>query len=628
MRPAAWAVLMRKEARSLLPLVAAVIALEILGLFDWFISRAPDEASWSELSVLADTEMALGVGIAHLILGIIAAYMLFPHERDQRTLALLWSLPASRWLIYVGKLLTAFAVLSALIVAGHLLLLWLVGEGASSVGRAQFRWDVWRLELAALLGLTAISLGYGALVAQFRVLGILGLIVLWSLALYLSLRVRGYDFVNPATLLQPEYRGTDILLSGKAWLTHALAALGAAVLAGFLWTRDDAGPATVVRRSRIRTHVVNAAAGAVAVLLILAYGAGSLLPVFQESGTSTDGRPLQNLVTRHFDFSFFAEDNAAAQALARDADGHARAVMKLLDVETNRRIVADLTDDSVDHLGIAGWNKLRMQRDSLYGDEGLRTHVLVHETVHVLSMIASDRRLGEHAAYAQFFSEGVAEWAAYETVGLEDQRQALRALSALAWNRFELDFAQMMDALSFRSRYDQNLVYALGEAWVATLADVCGETAPAAVLAAMGRADAPQSLTGVAFWRDTLQAAGCDLARVNAQFDLMLGGLRDELSSVPAVTSGATADGDLLRVTVTVAKAEPVRIYYVHVRVRDSAQVSSAGMASGVEAVATGSSATFEFPASTVSGERFQYQVGLEFLDGERPFYGPWLDAG
>jgi hypothetical protein len=33
-------------------------------------------------------------------------------------------------------------------------------------------------------------------------------------------------------------------------------------------------------------------------------------------------------------------------------------------------------------------------------------------------------------------------------------------------------------------------------------------------------------------------------------------------------------------------------------------------------------------PKARVSGERFQYQIGIEFMPGQRPFFGRWIDEG
>ena len=85
--------LVAKDSHHLIPLVIAFLALEVLGLLDSFLTRSPDGMTWSELSILLNPELADLTGALYVIFGMVAAYMMFPHEGKQQTLQFLWSLP-------------------------------------------------------------------------------------------------------------------------------------------------------------------------------------------------------------------------------------------------------------------------------------------------------------------------------------------------------------------------------------------------------------------------------------------------------------------------------------------------------------------------------------------------------
>ncbi len=618
-----------KEFHHLLPLIFALLALDIVSVLEWFVANSPDEISWADVSLLLDPALAKVAAGLYIAIGIVTAYMLFPHERDRNTLQFLWGLPVARWRVYAVKLATGFAVLSGLLVIGHLLLWWMHTFSVNSVSATQFSWALWSRELAALIGLTAISLGYGALVACFRIIGILGFIVLLAAAQLLAYMDSSYAYLDIAELLTPEYRGTEILLDSKAWWVHSGIGLGCAVVAGFVWTRDAQPPADRKKIKRIGARIGNGVLVVVTLLIIVTYGTTRLGPDLTNPAlTGAPANALETITTRYFEISHYAADRAQAQLLAKEADLRAEQVQQLLGTSVAESILADLTDSSSDHLGIAGWKKLRIGQQALYDPEQ-RSHVFVHETAHVVASAASDRRLQDHAAYTGFFSEGLAEWVSYEILGLETQRHALRLLAALAWQRFDLRFGDFLYAAEFRARFDDNLVYALGESWVSTLAEVCGDASPGNALRAMARPDAPQRLQGNGFWRETLQAAGCDLTAVNGRFALLLDGYRSQIADVPVLTGTIETQDERLRASLTLeGTAVDNRSYRVVVRLRDNPGVAAAATFSESAQLEPGQTISLELPAGMISGQRFQYQLGLEFVPGERPFFGPWIEAG
>ncbi len=620
--------LFAKEIHHLMPLVIALLALEVLGLLDSFWTQSPETLIWSDLSILLDQDLADGAGVLYFLIGAVAAYVMFTHESKQQTLQFLWSLPVKRWYIFAVKLTTAMATMTAMILLGHLALLWVNSFSVGSVTSGQLSWSLWWREIGALTGVTAIGLGYGALIASFRVIGILTFVAAWAAVMVLANMNASLQYLNVMSLLDLEFRGSEVLLNPKTWKVHSAIAAICAALALYRWSRDGRPQAQHSRASRIGVRLGAGLAVILAFLLVVGYGTIQLAPDLLNDGNDSQGRSLQSLETQRYEVAYYDADTEQAAVLLTEADRYAEQIMQLLDYETGERILADLTDSSrTDHLGIAGWKKLRMKRSVLYDDD-LRAHVFVHESAHVLAAAASDRRLSDHYSFSLFFIEGLAEWVAFELLDLADERHSLRLLSALAWQRLNLRFGDILYSSTFRNQFDQGLIYALGEAWVSTLAEVCGQEAPGAALKAMARPGAPQRLQGVTFWRDNLQAIGCDLSAVNSQFTLLMRSYEEQVADVPNLTGAiSTLDGRAV-VSLTLGASETEEAFRVIVRVRDNASASSQSVISESAELFAGETVELELPLRMISGQRFQYQIGLEFLPGERPFFGRWIDEG
>ena len=436
------------------------------------------------------------------------------------------------------------------------------------------------------------------------------------------------SYLNVTNLLAVEYRGNEIILPADAWWLHSGIALVCSVCGCMLWVGHAE---TFVRFSeRIRGGVAARVGGVllgivgVVVLLVIA---ATQLGLDNVSEDAVSNQSPETLETNHYTLEYYPEDRDRVQLLARNVDDLFRRTSALLGASGDDRIVADLTDASDDHLGIAGWKKLRMKRTALY-DLDRRAHVFVHETAHVLAAQEADRRLQEHAGEAAFFSEGIAEWVSFELLGLTAEREALELLAAAAWHRFDLDFADIMNAAYFRTRFDENLIYALGVSWVSTLSQTCGDDAPGAALRAMARSGAPQQLTGARFWQDTLQAIGCDLSTVNGRFGIKMLALRDASRQIPQPIAGVNVSANNIDFTLHLDGAQTEARYKVIVRLRDSAMVAPGAVVTRTGQLSANDQLQLSVPKARVSGERFQYQIGIEFMPGQRPFFGRWIDEG
>ena len=619
MRIAGLLSLARKEIRQLAPLVIALLGLELFGLVYWIVNQSPDAITWAQLSFMFDPSDGAGVAILLLVVGVASAYLLLPHEQDNRSLLFLWGLPVRRWHIYAVKLLVACLANILLVLVSHVLAFALHGFNSNSITHNQFSWSLWGTEVLLQSGTVLIGIGYGALIAFYRVGGVLAGLVAMVVLSVLAETNPTLAYLDPQRLLIPEFVATTYHLSTNTWLVHGIGAVLSMIGAGYLWVMRGGDESKA--GGRLARWLGYGAAG----LVVLVLGAAGLR-LLTNPTSNTAGIERKSLATNDYELVYLDIDEEAVLALAEDADQLGLLVQAMLDVTPSEPILADLTEQGTDHLGIAGWNKLRVRRDTLT-DFAVRDHVFVHETAHVLAARAADRRLSERGNITAFFNEGLAEWVSYETLpGLEAERESLRLLATLAWQRFDLRFEDFLYSGAFRATYDENLVYALGEAWVTVFAETCGATAPAAVLKAFARPNVARIANGILFWQDALQAINCDLGTVNARFGALLQRERAELNNVPTVSGSVRATDEGLWIKVQLRGGEADRFYDVVVRARDNAGTSRAGTYTRRGRVVADGAEEILLPTASASGEKFQYQIGVEFIPGERPFFNRWVN--
>lgn len=616
----------RKELHHLAPLMLALVVLEILGWVIVLSEGTPDTTPWSELSGILTVDNAEGAGAAYFIIGLVAAYMLFPHERENSTLNFLWCLPVERWKLFYTKVAAAFAVLLVIQLISQLNAAFVHSFNLNSISQTQFSWRLWWLELLLSGGVYFVGIGVGLLASWFRLVGVLAVVVYWVTVGGVQTAYPAMDYLNPASLLVPEYRGAELRFSAQSWAYHLSLAVICTVLAGALWTsygETTSGP----RKSKLNPRWRGALLVMAAFVLVVTYLSVTLLSdaVRDTMSSTQEQESLQVIETEFYQLSHYSSDIARAQLLQREADDLSRKVQSLLGITLSSKIVADLTDTSDQHLGIAGWKKLRIHRSSLY-DADERSHVFVHETAHVLVGLGSDRRIKDHVQETNFFSEGLAEWAAYEVLDLDEQRHALRLLAATAWQRLDLQFDDLMHASTFRERYDENLIYAVGEAWVTSLAQVCGKQAPGAVVRAMAALGASKR-QGREFWQATLRKANCSFSAVNARFARLMKDNSVQTNSVPVVRGGVERADGKIKVTLQLDGAATETRYTVIVRIRDSSQVTQGRAYSRQTAMHIGETKKITLPGPAAPDKIFQYQLGVVFIDGQRPYFGRWIDA-
>ncbi len=631
--------LLRKELRGLLPVW--VLVLFVLGVLDLAftpLSARPDEQTWTALN----PDILPGAGAGHalvlLVLGLVVAYSAFPREHDEQTIELLYCLPIPRGGIFLAKLLAGAIVLGSGVAFEQGVHALLVLPNTQSFTGEQWRAAV-ALRLALLHGAFAgIVLCHGLLLSFARKFGLIAVAMAGFAALLVRERAPQLVWLDPTRLLALRYEGATLVLPWEELGLHAGFALVSLALAYALWM----GPAQRFGELYAAAHRGSARAvvGCCGTTLVI----GSLLGLLIAIGASTDEEEEEEPVryvafqtadaeTAHYRFRYPVNLRERALGLIGGADAAYEAVRAALGAADGPPIVADLTETSGDHAGIASWQKIRV---GLVGaaDERRLLRVFHHETVHAFQFRESDRRMGDNAGATRFFAEGLAEYLAFELVPDPEERRRSRQAALAVWRRQRARFAELADDEAWSARRDTNAVYALGETWVAALVEVGGPEAPGRVLRAMARPDAPRGLAPLPFWQDTLQAAGYGLEQVDAAWRLLLERLAAEeaalLEALPALGGGvAEVEEDFVLLLATLDRPPlPGARYTLRVRAHAGARDTETFTFDGVQL--TPEEVEFWVPRGFLEGRTFQYQFGQTLpgdAGGNWPYYEEWQTA-
>ena len=236
--------------------------------------------------------------------------------------------------------------------------------------------------------------------------------------------------------------------------------------------------------------------------------------------------------TKRYEFLFRTAQTTAAQPMLGAADRVYEKVATFLGASPlPSRVVVDLASTVMSHAaGQTNWTKIRIP---LQGDTSLDELRLIlgHETTHVFIEQLSNGRLTDHFNEIRFLHEGLATYVELRLFGSEEDETQNRRAIAGAWSRGKVPLESLMNDRALGQKREPYLVYPLGEAFAQALVDTHGREAPARLLRAFARKDAPSGLSGAALWRDTMQAAGLSLDRVAAAYDANCAAARKEEES-------------------------------------------------------------------------------------------------
>jgi hypothetical protein len=218
-------------------------------------------------------------------------------------------------------------------------------------------------------------------------------------------------------------------------------------------------------------------------------------------------------------YVFLYPSNLRSRAVAlANASGEVhRKVRETLGAETLGEIVTDLNSDLRHVAGTTEWKRINM---SIEETEELSEQIAVlgHETGHAYIDALSNGRLAKVFRYARWWHEGLASYLEYRLFREPDDLGQIERVAAAAHRKKASAFELLVDGSAWRVKHDADLAYALGEVFFQAFVEEHGTDAPAKILRALARPDAPENLAGLDLWRDAFQACGWDLSTTVAGY--------------------------------------------------------------------------------------------------------------
>jgi len=361
-----------------------------------------------------------------------------------------------------------------------------------------------------------------------------------------------------------------------------------------------------------------------------------------QNSVAQRNQDFESLETEHYRFVFNKNAAPYAEDLAGVADEMVQKMSVYLDAEAPPKIQTDLTANTSHIAGLAVHNRIRMRLRRVALDPENR-FVLAHETAHVFQSSEARRRFKKVNSSVNFFIEGMAQHVAYHVEPDEKQQRINWVVGAVAADRHDIKFADMVDAEGFRERFDPELHYTLGDLWVNTMVEICGEDSLGKMLDIVGSDDAVLSLSGVAFWRQHLQRIPCELEDINFRFAERIKEINesDEAKAIPSTRSinvrADETDSNIVWLDVTVNNAFDVDADGIPIRGRDYLLrvKNGASLSRGLDITVDGYPQSADTPElvsyrlrrDQLSGNRFEYQIGYIGGFDYRSVFDVWQKA-
>lgn len=638
--------LLRKEFRSLLPFLCLGVLLLGLDLAYRLLTEFPDQ---SPLSSLVSEEERQGSQIMLFVLALALASGLLVREQDEGTLGFLDALPVSRARVFWSKFLLALGTLWVLPAVDFLLDLSFFALSRTSL-ETHCPWQVLMtgtlLEGAACFIWLALGLALSFL-RRFSLL-VLSLLFLGCLLLQ-EAQVPFAPLLNPFSLGTPVYQGQHWLWpTAKLTVQLGLACACLAVAFGSFLMLGDPAQRLAARLRRGRTGSLLLGLGMV---ISVAIWVGLFLKwasQIKDDRTEVHYAPWSTAraTTARFQFIFPGDRLGLVVSLMERADAAEARVRQFLGAEPLAQIVADLASENQRHEGQAYWKRIALSLRREGGDLENLVAVLGHETAHVYIDQLSQWRMSAEFNSTRFFHEGLASYLEHRLFRPPAALPAQRRVAAVMRARDEVKIEELVNDEWFTRKRDPDLVYPLGEVFVAALVRRYGDAAPGRVLKAMGRTNAPTTLKGYALWQDTFQAAQFNFNEVVdaffAELDRAVGEhrafiatlprLRGVVQPTPSTKSGRAAKAPRnpfggtgsasgqVSVRAVFAGQAPGRVVC---RFRPRADTPARLFEDGVSSDGT----LFRVEGSAYTERSFWYQLGWSVPGASQPIYEAWAEG-
>lgn len=627
--------LFKTEFRQLWPLAGLWLLLEVLHTGLLVFTTRLDESEYSEL---CDTFCQPGVNTSAVFLMVLiivwVGWSLFPRDSDDGTLAHLQSLAITRPQIYGSKVIAGFALLILFYVFSTATTYLFVTLNPQSI-HGMYYAAMEMQHFLRHLGFSAIVLCHAIFLSSFRLVGLVLYAGYFVVVGYLESILGNIGAWNLLNLLRVDFYGSELLTDWSMYLLHGAVALITLWLGYLRWMRRESSP-TFGRIALDSPWLTVPFMGLLFIGLI-----GFLLQHSSQS-VAQRNQAFDTLETEHYRFVYQSDAASYAEELASNADEMLQRMADYLNTESPPKVQTDLTANSSHIAGLAVHNRIRMRLRRIPQDTE-NQFVLAHETAHVFQSTVSRRRLKKVNSSVNFFIEGMAQQVAFEVIPDARRRSLNWVVGAVAAKRHDIDFNDMVDANSFGDKFDAELPYTLGDLWVNTMVEVCGDDSLGKFLTIVGSKDSVLSLQGVAFWRQHLQRIPCELEDINFRFRERIESINesDAAKAIPNTQSVSlrldeTSD-DIVWMDVTVENPFPVdddgvplsgKDYLLRVR-------SGSSLTKGIDNTVSGfpqsadrpEVVSFRLSKAQLNSNRFEHQIG--YLGGYdyRSVFDEWQSA-
>lgn len=619
--------LWRKELRLMLPFLSLAVIIPLLGILYEILTSFPNMRPWAVtyrsyvISSTANTTM-----IAIFVLALASGLLV--REHDEGTIEFLDSLPLTRSRVFFAKISIALAVLFVLTMLDAVTTPLLHAFSRTSVDRS-FHMKFWFIAVGIRMCQVFVLLGLGVACSFLRRFGWLIIGLLFWAYILLHEFIPEIAVLNILSLTRQQYEGEEWIIP-QHQLTIQLALGSVLMLTAYVLFLGGGDVLMRGFRRLTRSRLGNAFLLSGGLLV----GVMALSLAYYEMRMDPDSRDGSNpnavkvefpswgtsrARNRYYEFIYPTNLAARALLLVDKSDDVHELVRKFFDTDSGEPILVDATNEIPRHAGLAYWEKIRLD---LTASEKLPVleSILGHETAHVFLERLSDSRLREQLNSTRFFHEGVASYIEYHLFNSGRDVGSLRRIAAATHDRDQVDFKELVDNSLLEARRDGNLVYSLGELFVAELIARHGEAAVVEIVRAIAREDAPESLSGLELWRDLFQSCGYDFdamldafyTRLNNEVEIH----RDFIAGIPKIRASMDREDYLVEVQV---HWKPVDDWQPTCRFRQTEHESARLYRFGIQKEPD----TFVCSSSYFVSSTVWYQAGLRYVDGT-VIYEPW----
>jgi len=554
---------------------------------------------------------------------------ILPREYDEGTIEFLDSLPLSRARIFLVKFLMAFMVVSILplIETTRFAFLHLLSRNSLDPSfhvnllLTSLALDIFQIFTLLCFGFLCSFLGRFA----WAVAGI----VFW-LYLLLSDHAPGISVFNVFLVNQPFFEGQHWVIPWKMLFFQL--GLSVPILALSLALFKGKGDRWLSFQRNLTHKTAGRVIGAIGILAIVFITVSLIWWVVvrntqDEAGESQPAFAewtISQATSQKYTFAYPSNLQNRAMDLLAGADEIHQKVSHFLGTAptSGDRIHVDLSGAGCES-GQAYWKSIRMDLAKTADAQELGA-ILGHETTHVFIDQISDRRLSDEFNSTRFFHEGLATYLEYRLFSPEEKLQELRSIAAILRSRKEVEIKEFVDDEKLRSKRDLDMVYPIGERFVAALVSVYGDEAVGKLLRAFTRPNAPKGLSGMELWYDVFQAANLDLNRVIDQMFVLLDEdvqkHAQEIETLPRLQGRLISDRYWVGIKPTQTKVDG---WEVICRFRQKPKDMKHDYLMPERHLHD----TFYIPRSSLSGASFGYQLGLINMKDSRVIYESWVEV-